>query len=190
MFVINQHHNISHPKLLVLPRGLPITWKTTAGLVYDTMQYAPEHIRKRYLLFAASSNWGKRPQIIRCISQSMSNVDEFFGHSSRLDDPAAVLERQEMKSDRKLYYEKLVSSKFGLALPGLGYDCFRTWELLTLGTIAIVERGVGLDRSLFRLPALLIDDFADITPTLLRSAYVGKSISSFSTLYIEQLIRL
>lgn len=98
------------------------------------------------------------------------------------------------------YYEKLSGTLFGLALPGLGYDCFRTWELLTMGTIVILERGVGLDRTvsgpallppahlsrhrysdplpaprpppicaqLWRLPALLLDDFDDVTPALLR----------------------
>jgi hypothetical protein len=48
-------------------------------------------------------------------------------------------------------------------LPGLGYDCFRSvrvslspflssrldrnWEMLTMGTIGIIERGVGFDRT-------------------------------------------
>ena len=36
---------------------------------------------------------------------------------------------------------------FGLGLPGLGYDCFRTWELLTMGSIVVTERGVGYDRT-------------------------------------------
>ena len=36
----------------------------------------------------------------------------------------------------------------------------------------MIERGVGLDRSLYRLPALLVDDFAFVTPELIRQAYV------------------
>lgn len=46
------------------------------------------------------------------------------------------------------------------------------WELLTLGSIVVIERGVGFDRTLWRLPALLVDDFDDVNPELLRSAYV------------------
>jgi hypothetical protein len=38
--------------------------------------------------------------------------------------------------------------------------------------MAVLEKGTGLDRSLYRLPALLLDDFADATPALLRQAYV------------------
>ena len=79
---------------------------------------------------------------------------------------------QKTKSDRVRYYEKLSSAKFGLALPGLGYDCFRTWELLTLGTPVVTERGIGFDRTFWRLPVLLVDDFAEISPLLLRTAYI------------------
>ena len=60
----------------------------------------------------------------------------------------------------------------GLCLPGLGYDTFRLWEMLTMGTVVVIERAVGFDRTLWRLPALLVDDFYDITPELLRAAYV------------------
>ncbi len=35
-----------------------------------------------------------------------------------------------------------------------------------------MEKRTGLDRTLYRLPALLLDDFADLTPKLLREAYV------------------
>jgi hypothetical protein len=77
-----------------------------------------------------------------------------------------------MKSSRRLYYQKLGTARIGVAMPGLGYDCFRTWELLTMGSMVVLERGVGLDRTLWRLPALLVEDFYEITPELLRSAYV------------------
>lgn len=35
-----------------------------------------------------------------------------------------------------------------------------------------MEKGTGLDRSLYKLPALLLDDFADATPEIIRQAYV------------------
>lgn len=47
-----------------------------------------------------------------------------------------------------------------------------TWESLVLGVIPIVEKNVGLDRTLHKLPALLVEDFAVVTPTLLRTAYL------------------
>ena len=43
---------------------------------------------------------------------------------------------------------------------------------MTLGAMAVLERGVGLDKTVHRLPALLVDDFSEVTPELLRTAYV------------------
>lgn len=41
-----------------------------------------------------------------------------------------------------------------------------------MGTIPILEKGVGLDKSLWRLPALLMEDFDEVTPELLHQAYL------------------
>lgn len=48
----------------------------------------------------------------------------------------------------------------------------RLWESLALGAMPILEKGIGLDKTLYKLPALLVDDFASITPGLIRRAYV------------------
>jgi hypothetical protein len=44
--------------------------------------------------------------------------------------------------------------------------------MLTIGTIPIIERGVGFDRSLWRLPALIVDDFSLVTEELMMQAYI------------------
>ena len=36
----------------------------------------------------------------------------------------------------------------------------------------VVERGMGMDRTFYRLPVLMLDDYADLTPALVRQAYV------------------
>ena len=143
MLITNQHHNMSHPKLLTIPRGIPLTWQFTAKLMWDSQRFALHNVKKTKLLFAASSNWGARGQMIRCISKKFL-VNDFEGHA---DAPTIQKKNSLIKLDRRHYYEKLGGTLFGLALPGLGYDCFRTWELLTMGTIVILERGVGLDRT-------------------------------------------
>eukprot|EP01041_Mallomonas_annulata_P002345 gene2345-4558_t len=166
MLIINQHSNISHPKVLMLPRGLPLTWDRTKQLVYQAIHANLKFTKKQTLLFAAASSWGPRPQILQCVSKSFSTTD-FEGHSS-----APFAHSKDTRLDRLSYYKKLASARFGLCLPGLGYDTFRMWELMTMGGIAVVEKAVGFDRSLWRLPALLVDDFAYVTPELLRTAYV------------------
>lgn len=111
---------------------------------------------RRALLFSGASSWGPRPTILQCIGEKIDSKDFLqIGKLSRVD-----------------YYKAMGTAKFGLALPGLGYDCFRLWELMLLGTIPVIERGIGFDRTLWRLPALIVDDFADVTPSLLRQAYV------------------
>jgi hypothetical protein len=49
---------------------------------------------------------------------------------------------------------------------GNGYDCHRTWEALILGCIPIVKTS-GLDSLYDTLPVLIIQDWTDITETLL-----------------------
>lgn len=134
MLVTNQHNNVSHPKLLTLPRGIPVTWGMTRVIVWDSMFKVLKENKKGPLLFAAASSWGPRPQILRCISQKF-DPKEFDGH---------VLNPVGNRLDRYQYYAKLGSAMFGLGLPGLGYDCFRNWELMTMGSIVVLEKGVSL----------------------------------------------
>ena len=44
--------------------------------------------------------------------------------------------------------------------------------MLNLGTIPVIEKSVGFDRTTYRLPVLLVEDFALITTEMLRDAYV------------------
>jgi hypothetical protein len=74
--------------------------------------------------------------------------------------------------DMKQFYGIVAQSYSVLCMPGLGYDTYRLWEVLALGAMPVLERGIGFDRTLYRLPALLVDDFADLTPELVRQAYV------------------
>lgn len=44
--------------------------------------------------------------------------------------------------------------------------------MMNLGTIPVIEKSVGFDRMVYRLPALLVEDFALITTEMLRDAYI------------------
>ena len=154
MLLVNQHHNVSHPKVISLPRGvLP----DVAKIIWDEAQHVMRtDVRKESLLFVASSNWGTRPMIINCVKEAMGS--HLTVSISRID---------------SINFVKAMSTSMAvLCVPGLGYDTFRLWEALASGSMPILERGVGFDRSLFRLPALLVDDFADLTPDLVKQAYI------------------
>ena len=58
--IVNQHTNISHPKIVVLPRGLPLQWDHTDRLAWDSQRYILKNVKRDRLLFASASNWGQR----------------------------------------------------------------------------------------------------------------------------------
>jgi hypothetical protein len=131
MLVTNQHVNISHPKLMIMPRGIPLTWGFTRVIIWDAMRNVLKHHRKEKLLFAAASNWGPRPQILRCISEKVP-AELFDGH---------IRTPKTNRLDRDQYYRKLGTSMFGVGLPGLGYDTFR-WVVVFLTRAATATSSV------------------------------------------------
>eukprot|EP01036_Dinobryon_divergens_P027821 gene27822-36655_t len=141
LFLINQHANFTHPKLLTIPRGLPsmgrdkqMIWqylRTLAGVPVTMTGKPTAEMKKKTLVFASASTWGYRPKLLQCVSKKFKPAD-FSGLSF------------ESMGDKKRmtpmeYYFNLGTAMFGLV---------------------------------YKLPALLVDDFDDVTPELLRSAYV------------------
>ena len=96
MVVIGQHSNISHPKVLTIPRGLPLNWRHTEQMVWDSLRTVQHTVKKTKLLFASASSWGPRPQILRCVSAKMSPND-FEGH-----DQTPKTEMDKTRQDRKV----------------------------------------------------------------------------------------
>jgi hypothetical protein len=68
---------------------------------------------------------------------------------------------------RTISWHTQVKYAFVVSPFGNGYDCHRTWEALILGCIPIVKTS-GLDSLYDTLPVLIIQDWSDITETLLR----------------------
>lgn len=139
MLLTNQHHNMTHPKLISLPLGVPINAEHSRRIIFDAVQFLANHGSKEKLIFTASSNWGYRPKVLECLSKKFNASEaQFSTHKgSRMAGRVTPVE----------YYKRLGRSRFSVALPGLGYDTYRTWEILTLGTIPILEKGIGLDKT-------------------------------------------
>jgi hypothetical protein len=52
-------------------------------------------------------------------------------------------------------------------------DSTTIWEALALGCIPVLRKGIGLDRTVYRLPVILLDSPANsLTSTLAAQAYV------------------
>eukprot|EP01039_Chlorochromonas_danica_P005754 gene5754-6338_t len=161
LFLTNQHHNFTHPKLLSLPRGLNVHRENQRKFFWDTMLRG-RNARKDLMIFTASSSWGPRPLLRKCILERIASPDvlmeQYGGQTKRVGE----LE----------YFIKMLRTRMSIALPGLGYDTFRLWESMTLGVVPVLEKGVGFDKPLWKLPALLVEDFSMLTPQLLRTAYI------------------
>ena len=70
------------------------------------------------------------------------------------------------------YYDILRNSTFIFSPPGVGWDCYRTWEALLAGTIPIVLRtNTTFDDLFTHLPVLLVDSYEQVTQSFLNDAY-------------------
>lgn len=158
MMLVSGHHNISHPKLVSMPLG-PTDAKQcvrVGNMVKQGNLKNPNSYRKHVVLLTAGSNWKFRPAIRECVSRGMGN--EMYTI------------RKKIKPVKFLI--KVIESLGVLCMPGLGYDSYRIWETLLMGAMPVIERGCGMDKTFWKLPVLTVDDFADVTPELVHSAYV------------------
>jgi hypothetical protein len=74
--------------------------------------------------------------------------------------------------------DELSRSKFVLSPSGKGWDCYRNWEELSLGTIPIIEhynRKDGWFRTFDGLPVIWVEDMSHVTPALLEAEYTRLS---------------
>jgi len=68
-------------------------------------------------------------------------------------------------------WKNQIDYAFVISPHGHGLDCHRTWEALILGCIVIVKKS-GLDPMYQELPVLIVDDWNEITPELLKHTVV------------------
>lgn len=152
MMVVSQHHNYTHPKVISLPLGL-----VEAKDMWHAMNRAARSgAKKENLLFSAGSNYAYRTKIRACVAENLGS--------------AFTMTKE--KVNKEAYRMKLLGSAASLCMPGLGYDTYRLWETLASGAMAVMERGMGMDRTFYKLPVMLLDDFAELTALNLRQAYV------------------
>jgi len=186
MLVVNSHHNFTHHKVISVPLGMK---QSTVADLWKTMKKAERFAHRKksnMLLNTQGSNWAFRPAIRACVAKNMKEdsnkeaVDVSKGSPHQVKRKRAHFDKAphaesngfELKVSVGQYRENLVSSFASLCLPGLGADTYKLWESFALGTMPVLERGMGLDRTVYRLPALLVDDFAEITPFIIRQAYI------------------
>lgn len=142
------HSAIRHRKLVYIPLGVPddhapVVAALRTGSAVKTQE-----------LMINNSGWRHRAAI------NAGVIDRFRGQVVN-----------SYGCGTAAYYAEMLAARFVLCPSGFGWDTYRIWEALALGAVPIVERSPGWDALLDDLPALLVGDFAHVTPALLRRAY-------------------
>jgi hypothetical protein len=145
--VATQHTILTHSKILSLPVGV-----LNAQALRARIDGA--HPTRSEDLLINNSGWGHRAEVNAAVSSN-------FG--GRCANTFGVSEAD--------YLEAILRSRFVLCPSGLGWDSFRVWETLLLGSIPVVEQSPGWDTLLADLPVLLVPHFDQVTPELLARAY-------------------
>jgi hypothetical protein len=80
------------------------------------------------------------------------------------------------------YCAQLGRSQFVLSPPGIGWDCYRTYEAIVMGAIPIVRRERPMTDVCEGLPVLIVDDWNEITPERLRHVWETRGAGDTRTL--------
>jgi len=74
---------------------------------------------------------------------------------------------------------------YAFSPPGVGADCFRHYELLLLGTLPIMLRGCGMERTFQRAHAVYVDDLSQLSQGYLEQRYQA-SVEDLKTRVLGQ----
>ena len=136
-----QHQYFSHPKVHSIPLGVLYKEELLSAM------YKPLVNRSQLLMINSSPTKLRDAQIETVLSNfKETGVTNSYGES---------LEN---------YYMELRRSKFIACPSGLGWDTYRIWEALYLGTIPVIERyhrQDGWHRTLDNLPIVWVESFQD-----------------------------
>lgn len=151
---------IFHDKIISLPLGHPIN--AVAGLFKQLMTWKTNkaaYPAKVRLLLINNSCYRHRRQLTADLEKRLLRFNSY-----------GLLSKEQ-------FMEAVASSKFVFCPSGLGWDCYRIWEVLLLGSIPIIEHSPGhpkhgWDRTLDDLPVLWVVNFSEVTVELLEASYV------------------
>jgi hypothetical protein len=139
-------------------------WKKKAGSY-------PQKVR---LLLINTSCWKHRKELVRVVEERLGIYNSY-----------GLLTTEQ-------YHYSVASSKFVLCPVGLGWDCYRIWEALLLGSIPIIEHspgwklGQGWDRTFEDLPVLWVEDYSVLTIELMEDSY-GELLAKQANFNFEKL---
>lgn len=155
--------NCSHPKLHPLPIGINNKyWAQGNTAVFDEVRNNLAAYPKSIFLYMNFS--------LHTYYRERSFVYGLFANQ-----PFCV---SSGSKDLFAYLIDLAKSQFVLSPRGNGVDCHRTWEILYMGSIPIVRSSL-LDPLLKELPAIIVNDWMEVSEAFLVQKYVEMQKCTF-----------
>ena len=180
----------SHPKIISLPLGISRKGLLLAKAI---SLLKAGSVKKKTVLQINNSGWGDRAFINRIVSEAFNGSVRNTYKGANTDEEKGVRDAEKRRKKRggrrrRLqeeggqygadasallfdHFRETAEAKFVLCPSGLGYDTYRLWETLLLGSIPIVESNAGFDRTYSNLPVLVVRNYSEVTPQLLDRAY-------------------
>lgn len=181
--IFSPNVDFEHPKLSCIPVGLPkhipfivndekisfMGWYTTAyhhlvNSYIKSLNINPkENIIKNYkkLLFCKFTDVNSKKPNHKYINIRSKFIDSFTNKNIIVD---------QTNTNWEDYLDDLKNHKFSLCLPGVGIDCIRIWESLTLGVIPVVIDSC-INILYEDLPVVIINEPDDISEKFLNEQF-------------------
>jgi hypothetical protein len=163
--------NRTHPKLVAYPIGVDYHTLHKESMKWGPKMEATEQEAELDGIRAAAAPFDKRE--LKCYSNFHFNMqeDRKYTHDRRdayKQIPKECVYYEEKEVPRKVTWAHQTKYAFVACPHGGGLDCHRQWEAMCLGCIPVVKKS-SIDAIYEGLPVLIVDEWSDITPELLRS---------------------
>lgn len=145
------HQWLNHPKIFSIPLGVK---HVNFGVIEESLESSLHN--KTELLFLSLSPSPTRIPITNRIIQNFNGTIK------------------NKYKDGSHYFAEMNKAKFVVCPSGMGWDTYRAWETLMMGSIPILEtysRNDGFYKTFDDLPVLWVEHYDNVTPALLEREY-------------------
>ncbi len=169
-FKVGGAHGIHIKVFEGIPDNIQKWYCTNANVVHDSVSCLPIGVLYTEECLKLGCNPLLKPDLLYLNFQISTNptqrtfVSKYF---ARFD---WVTNDLTEKNDIPEYLRRLQSHKYALCPYGNGFDTYRFWECIYVGTIPIVLRSEWAE-NFESLPVLIVDDWTNVTESFLESKY-------------------
>jgi len=170
-----------HPRLICMPIGVASSTSPKQFKLLNKVCSQDIDLREKFFnkdkQFFLYSNFSLHTH------KSRPRIQKFFRDKKFCYSPT--------KKSFNLYLQDLTQSKFVLSPRGHGFDCFKTWETLSCGSIPIVKSS-PIDYLYEDLPVLIINEWEEITEEFLNEKFedMSKKEYNLEKIYADYWINL